>query len=86
MKKAEIKKLYGGKHSCGLHTLQVQAKYLPLDYADYSIFWGHKQGQRGRQTRCSHSSRRNSIAIRSEERRVGKECASKCRSRWSPYH
>ena len=25
-------------------------------------------------------------AIRSEERRVGKECASMCRSRWSPYH
>ena len=24
--------------------------------------------------------------IRSEERRVGKECASMCRSRWSPYH
>src|SRR3546814_4143521 len=24
--------------------------------------------------------------IRSEERRVGKECVSKCRSRWSPYH
>ena len=23
---------------------------------------------------------------RSEERRVGKECASRCRSRWSPYH
>src|SRR3546814_19548628 len=23
---------------------------------------------------------------RSEERRVGKECASTCRSRWSPYH
>ena len=23
---------------------------------------------------------------RSEERRVGKECPSKCRSRWSPYH
>ena len=23
---------------------------------------------------------------RSEERRVGKECASMCRSRWSPYH
>src|SRR3546814_15934470 len=26
------------------------------------------------------------IADRSEERRVGKECVSKCRSRWSPYH
>ena len=24
--------------------------------------------------------------VRSEERRVGKECASMCRSRWSPYH
>src|SRR3546814_20026197 len=24
--------------------------------------------------------------IRSEERRVGKECVSPCRSRWSPYH
>ena len=23
---------------------------------------------------------------RSEERRVGKECATLCRSRWSPYH
>src|SRR3546814_18917004 len=23
---------------------------------------------------------------RSEERRVGKGCVSKCRSRWSPYH
>ena len=27
-----------------------------------------------------------STTVRSEERRVGKECASMCRSRWSPYH
>src|SRR3546814_20167220 len=26
------------------------------------------------------------MALRSEERRVGKECVSTCRSRWSPYH
>src|SRR3546814_18742285 len=26
------------------------------------------------------------ICRRSEERRVGKECVSTCRSRWSPYH
>src|SRR3546814_11680844 len=26
------------------------------------------------------------IGWRSEERRVGKECVSTCRSRWSPYH
>src|SRR3546814_11704498 len=25
-------------------------------------------------------------ALRSEERRVGKECVSTCRSRWTPYH
>src|SRR3546814_14127013 len=24
--------------------------------------------------------------LRSEERRVGKECVSTCRARWSPYH
>src|SRR3546814_14538094 len=26
------------------------------------------------------------VVARSEERRVGKECVSTCRSRWSPYH
>src|SRR3546814_21103123 len=26
------------------------------------------------------------LTERSEERRVGKECVSTCRSRWSPYH
>src|SRR3546814_7602285 len=26
------------------------------------------------------------VAARSAERRVGKECVSTCRSRWSPYH
>ena len=30
----------------------------------------------------------NALALgwRSEERRVGKECRTVCRSRWSPYH
>src|SRR3546814_6061699 len=26
------------------------------------------------------------LLVRSEERRVGKECVRTCRSRWSPYH
>src|SRR3546814_13535957 len=26
------------------------------------------------------------IVVRSEERRVGKECVGKCRSRWEPYN
>src|SRR3546814_1116562 len=31
-------------------------------------------------------SRQIQLLERSEERRVGKECVSTCRSRWSPYH
>src|SRR3546814_3612152 len=34
-----------------------------------------------RQTECDLTG-----LIRSEERRVGKECVSTCRSRWSPFH
>src|SRR3546814_6806516 len=33
-----------------------------------------------------HQEELDSRIIRSEERRVGKECVSTCRSRWSPYH
>src|SRR3546814_11417470 len=32
------------------------------------------------------SLRPRTVYTRSEERRVGKECVSTCRSRWSPYH
>src|SRR3546814_1681059 len=32
------------------------------------------------------SGRNSDLNQRSEERRVGKECVSTCRSRWSPYH
>src|SRR3546814_13605826 len=36
---------------------------------------------------ASHASLEAQVAaIRSEERRVGKEGVSTCRSRWSPYH
>src|SRR3546814_3871916 len=33
-----------------------------------------------------HRRKAISSPTRSEERRVGKECVSTCRSRWSPYH
>src|SRR3546814_12536515 len=38
----------------------------------------HGQGGGGAAAPCP--------CARSEERRVGKECVSTCRSRWSPYH
>src|SRR3546814_9060500 len=33
-----------------------------------------------------HRLKKTFSTLRSEERRVGKECVSTCRSRWSPYH
>src|SRR3546814_4930914 len=42
---------------------------------------------RSRRTRAPASSAVSiPLSWRSEERRVGKECVSTCRSRWSPYH
>src|SRR3546814_7791838 len=49
---------------------------------------GHRSRRR-RETGVSLPTTRASArsgSIRSEERRVGKECVSTCRSRWSPYH
>src|SRR3546814_1735211 len=54
---------------------QTNSDLLKLDVAvdlDGKIDLVDRQGHTGRQ--------------RSEERRVGKECVSTCRSRWSPYH
>src|SRR3546814_7210411 len=42
---------------------------------------------RSTSTACSTTGSGASPSLsRSEERRVGKECVSTCRSRWSPYH
>src|SRR3546814_14561925 len=37
-------------------------------------------------TSAEHDLRADALLWRSEERRVGKEGVSPCRSRWSPYH
>src|SRR3546814_12194226 len=41
---------------------------------------------RGGHRRCRHLNAFHILTGRSEERRVGKECVSTFRSRWSPYH
>src|SRR3546814_4617214 len=43
----------------------------------------HRQGRRRHRPQAG---RHQLGGTRSEERRVGKECVSTCRSRWSPYH
>src|SRR3546814_10562070 len=42
--------------------------------------------QRSRQLLLQQLIEQLRVGLRSEERRVGKECVSPCRSRWSPYH
>src|SRR3546814_15152707 len=39
-----------------------------------------------RSSTCPRRARPRRLRARSEARRVGKECVSTCRSRWSPYH
>src|SRR3546814_12413921 len=56
------------------HKTELPQHGLPL-WHQYDSSTGREPGQ--------HSRRRGQ---RSEERRVGKECVSTCRSRWSPYH
>src|SRR3546814_1669322 len=40
----------------------------------------------GTQQECATADQQAAAHHRSEERRVGKECVSTCRSRWSQYH
>src|SRR3546814_9175081 len=67
--------------SCALVT-GVQTCALPispdwLDGGDALVGWGALGGA---------GAGPGGVVRRSEERRVGKECVSTCRSRWSPYH
>ena len=48
--------------------------HAQLNYVGFNSFWD------------STGSTIASVYLRSEERRVGKECLRLCRSRWSPYH
>src|SRR3546814_13978999 len=57
--------------------------------AEYVIDWSRVTSVP--QARTEHDAfvtrlRQRETPVSSEERRVGKECVSSCRSRWSPYH
>src|SRR3546814_15911638 len=69
--------------------------YIPYTFKVTPALW---KGVVGVQLRCGWNGYNDKAAIldasfgfqyfvsRSEERRVGKECVSTCRSRWSTYH
>src|SRR5216110_2467518 len=53
----------------------------------YTTLFRSRCGGIRRRNPGSRKARRSAACrCRSEERRVGKECVSLCRSRWSPYH
>src|SRR3546814_11412005 len=60
---------------------------LDVVWAQSSLFEGFAGGHDGLfHLRSDQAVVSFAINGRSEERRVGKECVSTCRSRWSPYH
>src|SRR3546814_13626499 len=62
--------------------------YQPFP-SDQAVTSGYsaEDGNKGEsEQQAMHPLHPREIACRSEERRVGKECVSTCRSRWSPYH
>src|SRR3546814_15679551 len=69
--------------SRGLHTLAVDRSgagrsLAAYSFPPYSFPPNQQQGMIEREPQA--------VVARSEERRVGKEGVSTCRSRWSPYH
>src|SRR3546814_2450638 len=64
------------------HLLELHSDYkpVPLDVQVDSLGW------HGNAILVRKSAEILQHGIRSEERRVGKECVSTCRSRWSRYH
>src|SRR3546814_2858950 len=76
--------------SCALVT-GVQTCALPISSAETARpprLWSHTGPIAPADVReiVAVARRVQQSACRSEERRVGKECVSTCRSRWSPYH
>src|SRR3546814_3739652 len=85
---------------CALVT-GVQTCALPISVADVALdesvgcvvvtgagraFCAGGDTRSGAARDTGPKSQEQRVDARSEERRVGKECVSTCRSRWSPYH
>src|SRR3546814_18979163 len=75
-------RLAGYAVRCYTHFLGMSEPTKGLDFAAYVA--GRPASAR-KQIRNYERRERKLRDTRSEERRVGKECVSTCRSRWSPY-
>src|SRR3546814_14512685 len=72
------------------HTWGQPPGMLPEDLAPVNAGPARSRGtNRGRRNDAASSGTSLAVGgyqVRAEERRVGKECVSTCRSRWSPYN
>src|SRR3546814_20356795 len=81
---------------CATHLRESSAPAAASEQFDAKFVFKHsdcpRDGRRhgaelrGCASKAERVSHRQEATQRSEERRVGKECVSTCRSRWSPYH
>src|SRR3546814_17320802 len=78
--------LVTGVQTCAL-PIFGGVTYTPIDVADYDeVGYAGWYGDDLAGKPTANGEIFDPASIRSEERRVGKECVSTCRSRWSPYH
>src|SRR3546814_15331061 len=86
--------LFRSSHTLQSVALQALGKFLqpPVQFAAplFEPFagcgWQAKSRHDRLRLRYAQQVAVEPAVSRSEERRVGKECVSKCRYRWSPYH
>ena len=72
-------------HVGGVRALKVPSTGI-TDYATVTAKYAEIATGRGAEVTTNAAVVGFERTSRSEERRVGKECLSVCRSRWSPYH
>src|SRR3546814_9417553 len=75
-------KMYGG--TC-INIACIPTKSLIVN-AEKGVPYNEALAIKDKLTSSLRQKNYDKLNQRSEERRVGKECVSTCRSRWSPYH
>src|SRR3546814_13463544 len=77
----------GGIGAVAVVDLDDQWRVPLADQAVHELLGAERRGQpAARLPGAQGCEIDDETGTRSEERRVGKECVSTCRSRWSPYH
>src|SRR3546814_9440815 len=79
-----------GQLSSGFRRVPVRVELTPaattVERIDQSVIFVEADRKRALLAEIMLDPAMERTLVRSEERRVGKECVSTCRSRWSPYH